>query len=250
MNPAKKLKLISSILLMLHSVCVATEAYAEPAKPNPAAAQLQKAQGMLRQLSQEKVSLEAEKTAFLDKIKQLEAEVAKIAPLQAEVERYKAELSSAQATNTSLQSNVQSMQTQAGKAAQRERNLDSKLQETVAQAELIDKDNQLLVASVQEREQWIKQCGEKNQKLVEANLELVGKYKAKGFWDKVADAEPFTGIGQVKTENLEQDYQYKLEDLKTLSFTGTVDAQATGDQGGVNKTNAPDMSAGQNAEHK
>jgi chromosome segregation ATPase len=250
MTSPKQLKLTVTLLLMLHTMCVATIAYAEPAKPNPAAAQLQKAQGMLRQLSQEKVSLEAEKTAFLYKIKQLEAEVAKIAPLQVEVDRYKAELKAVQASNASLQTNVQSMQTQASKAAQRERNLDGKLQETVAQAELIDKDNQLLVASVQEREQWIKQCGEKNQKLVEANLELVGKYKAKGFWDKVVNVEPFTGIGQVKTENLEQEYQFKLEDLKTLSFTNNLDGQTASDLGAVNNKSLSESSAEKKTENQ
>ncbi|MEQ1530621.1 MAG: hypothetical protein ABL925_15000 [Methylococcales bacterium] len=220
------------IVAVLWAVIWSADSYAELPKQNAAAAQaLQKAQGMLRQLSQEKISLQAEKNALQERVKQLEVEAAKLGPLPTELERQKTRLAAAQAANAGLQTNLQN---QAGKAAERERVLHSKLQEIVAQAELIQKDNQLLVAGMQEREQWIKQCVEKNQKLLVVNQELLDKYQDKGFWHKVADLEPFTGIGHVHTETAVQDYRFKLEDLKTVAFRSGAELT----QSGPNDTNA------------
>jgi hypothetical protein len=208
---------------LLTALCGGKSSFAEPPKQNAASAQaLQKAQGMLRQLSQEKVSLQAENTGLKERLKQLETEANKLAPLQAELEQYRANLLNAQNANAGLQN---SMQAQAGRAAEKEQLLHQKLQETVAQAKLIQNDNQLLVAAVQEREQWIKQCAEKNLKLVEVNQELVGKFQQKGFWDMVANVEPLTGIGKVETQNTAQEYQFKLDDLKTVSFTSAAGGQ-------------------------
>ncbi|MCX7099565.1 MAG: hypothetical protein NTV43_16860 [Methylococcales bacterium] len=228
-NPSKyPLKAIGFFACSLLVLAIwSKDSPAEP-KANPAAAQaLQKTQGMLRQLNQEKQALLAEKTAMETKLKQLETEVLKLPPLQAQldaltaqVDTAKASLATAQQTNTTLQTHLQS---QSSKAQQREQDLQRQLQETISQAELIQKDNELLAAGMQEREQWIKQCGEKNQKLFSVNSELVQKYQEKGFWDKVADMEPLTGIGKVQTENVAEEYQYKLEDLKTLSFTSEVE---------------------------
>lgn len=214
MNAKKSLNLI--VLVFWAAGCLA-----EPAKQNAAAAQaLQKTQGMLRQLNQEKLALQTEKTELEAKVKQLEAEAAKLPALQAQLDAATLGLASAQTSNTQLQASLESQTT---RAQEREQNLQHKLQETITQAELIQKDNELLAAGMQEREQWIKQCGDKNKQLLEVNAQLVQKYQDKGFWDKVADMEPLIGIGKVQTENVAEEYQYKLEDLKTLSFTSEVE---------------------------
>lgn len=100
-----------------------------------------------------------------------------------------------------------------------------KIKEIVAQAKKIQGDNLLLVEAVKEREQWIGQCAQKNQAMLETNGELVRFYQDKGFWDKVGDLEPLTGIGKVNTENTVQDYQFKLRDLKVTPFESELPAQ-------------------------
>jgi DNA repair exonuclease SbcCD ATPase subunit len=187
-------------------------------KQNDAAAQaLRKAQGMLRQLSEEKAALEAEKKALADEAEKLRGEVARLEPLKGQVEQYRAGLENSRNTNGALQEQLQ-------RAGTRERNLQDRLKEIVAQAKAIQNDNQLLVAAVREREKWIGQCADNNKALIAANGEMLDKYRNKGFWDKLAEAEPFTGIGQVDAENAAEAYQFRLQDLKVTPFEAEPDA--------------------------
>jgi chromosome segregation ATPase len=193
-------------------------ARAEAPKQDAALQQvLRKAQGALRQLSQEKAQLETDKAALAEQVKKLEAQVQKLEPLQGEVERQKSAAASLQAANSGLEG-------QLGSSRQRESQLHAKLQDIVTKAKQIQADNLHLVEAVKEREQWISQCGIKNADLQKTGGELIERYKAKGFWDKVGEVEPFTGIGKVKTENLEQDYRYKLQDLKVTPFESQAQA--------------------------
>lgn len=192
---------------------------AEPAKQDAAVQQvLRKAQGALRQLSEEKAKLEAdnaalqqEKTALQAQAAKLEAAVKQLEPLQGEVEKQKAAAAALQAANADLQGQI------AG-GRQREEGLHGKLKNTVGQARKIQADNLLLVQAVKEREEWIGQCRQKNADLLAANEELLQRYQDKGFWDKLAEAEPLTGIGKVKAENAAQDYHFKLQDLQATPF--------------------------------
>jgi chromosome segregation ATPase len=211
--------LVLAQLAFLAAVLASGSAGAEPKGQDAALQQvLRKAQGVVRQLTQEKAALEAEKAAWLgeksaleEKLKALEAEIKKLAPLRGEVERYKSSLESLQSSKTSLES-------QLNEGRQKEQNLLHKHQETIAKAREIQADNQLLVEAVKERERWIEQCGQRNQELLAANRELLEKYKAKGFWEKLGDLEPLTGLSQVQTENAAEEYRYKLEHLKATPF--------------------------------
>lgn len=181
-------------------------------KHNDAAAQaLRKAQGMLRQLSEEKAALEAEKKALADEAEKLHSEVARLEPLKGQVEQYRAGLESSRNANGSLQEQLQ-------RAGSRERSLQDKLKEIIAQAKTIQSDNQLLVAAVQEREKWIGQCSSNNKSLIAVNREILDKYRDKGFLDKLVEAEPFTGIGRVESENVAENYHFQLQDLKVTPF--------------------------------
>lgn len=68
-----------------------------------------------------------------------------------------------------------------------------------------------------EQMQAIDRCVGNNNKLFEINIELLSAYEKKGVWDSVTQAEPFSGLTQVQIENLVDDYQYKLEDLRVES---------------------------------
>jgi len=65
-----------------------------------------------------------------------------------------------------------------------------------------------------EQTQAIDRCVGNNKKLFDINLELLSAYEKKGVWDSVTQAEPFSGLSQVQVENLVDDYQYNLEDLR------------------------------------
>lgn len=215
----------SLLLLCLAAMAGSLEIQAAPKQSDAAAQALRKAQGMLRQLSEEKAALEAEKKALADEAEKLRGEITRLEPLKGQVDQYKTGLESSQSANAALQEQLQ-------RAGTRERNLQGKLKEIAAQAKAIQNDNQLLVASVQEREKWIGQCSANNQALIAVNREIIDKYRNKGFWDKLAEAEPFTGIGQVEAENVAEAYQFRLQDLKVTPFESELKAAAGEADGG------------------
>jgi chromosome segregation ATPase len=221
---------LAGLLLLSALGCGYQTAGAEP-KTNDGSAAIKKAQGIIRQLTQEKAALEEEKTVLLTektaqeaKLNSLDEAVKKLLPLQGEVERYKSGLESVKST----------LEAQLSQERQRQQALLQKHNEVVAKAKEIHGDNQVLVQAVQEREQWIEQCGERNKKLRTVNSDILGKYKEKGLWQQLAELDPLTGIGKVETETAVEDYKYKLQQLKTTPFQGQVEPAAAG-SGDVNR---------------
>jgi predicted nucleic acid-binding Zn-ribbon protein len=54
-------------------------------------------------------------------------------------------------------------------------------------------------------------CEKKNSELYRISSELMDKYQAKGIWQSMRQAEPFTQIEKVKLENLLQEYRDKAD---------------------------------------
>jgi chromosome segregation ATPase len=187
---------------------------AEP-KTSDGSAAIKKAQGMLRQLNQEKAALQAEKAELLKQtteqdtqIKSLETSVKKLQPLQGEVERYK----------SSLENVRGSLETQLSEEKQRQQLLVQKNNEIVTKAKAIRDDNTLLVQAVQERERWIGECSHRNKDLQTAYNDMLSKYLDKGLWQQLVELDPLTGIGKVGTEAVIEEYRYKLQQLKVTPF--------------------------------
>jgi chromosome segregation ATPase len=201
------------MILLLHGAT----ALAAPKQESAGQQAFKKAQGVVRQLTEEKQALETEKTGLLEQVKKLESIVKQLEPLQGEVQLHKTQAETLRSSNGTLA-------TQLLGEREKQQNLQRKIKEIVAEAKLIQNDNQLLVTAIAERERWIKQCADKNRQLVEANQALVGKYQDKGFWDKLAEIEPFTGIGKVESQTTAETYQFKLEDLKVTDFASETDA--------------------------
>ena len=208
-------------LLVLICLLHGADACAAPKQETPEQQAYKKAQGVVRQVTEEKRALETEKAGLLEQVKKLESAVKQLEPLQGEVQLHKTQAETLRNANSALEAQLSS---QRGK----EQDLHQKLKDIVAQAKLIQNDNQLLVSAVKERGQWIDQCSDKNRQLVEANQALLGKYLDQGFWDKLAETEPFTGIARVDTQNTVESYQFKLEDLKVTVFSDGADAPRQG----------------------
>jgi chromosome segregation ATPase len=202
---------IFSLVVSLLCIGLATAA----PKANDGSAAIKKAQGVIRQLTQEKAALEAEKTELLNqktdqdnKIKSLEGNVKKLQPLQGEVERYK----------TTLENVRSSLESQLSQEKQHFQELLQKHNDVVTKAKAIRDDNGLLVQAVQEREKWITECGRRNRDLHKEYLGVLGKYKRKGLWQELTELDPLTGIGKVETETNVEDYKYRLQQLKLTPF--------------------------------
>jgi predicted RNase H-like nuclease (RuvC/YqgF family) len=172
---------------------------------------LRKAQGMLRQLGQEKADLEAQNLKLQEQVKVLEAKVRDLAALENEVRQQKAGLEDMRGRNSALERRL-------GEDADRLRSLAEKQRGTAAELRRYQRDNGLLVKAVAERTRWIEECTGKNADLLAANRELLGKYRGKGVWDTLKRAEPFTGLAGVKEENEVQEFRFKLEDLEVTPW--------------------------------
>jgi hypothetical protein len=186
---------------------------------------MKKAQGLIRQLSQDKTTLEAEKavwqaekTASLQekaaletKLKMLLEAVRTLQPLLGEVERYKA----------GLESMKNAFDKQVDLDRQNQQVLVQKHNEMIGKANAIYADNQLLVQAVRERETWIEQCSTANHKLRAASVELLDKYRGRGLFQQLGELEPLTGLGQIETETTIEEYKYQLKQLQITPFKVT-----------------------------
>jgi chromosome segregation ATPase len=203
---------------------------AEPKGQDAAVQQvLRKAQGVVRQLTEEKAALETEKVTLLGQKTALETqnsalEAEKTALLK-EKTNLESRLKKTEETLKPLQplpaklkrceAGVESLQTELMETRSRER-------AAIQAGQAIESDNRLLLDAVKEREVWINACGRRNQDLLNAGREAIARYSEKGFWDKAIDAEPLTGIGKVRTEDAAQAYRYKIEHLKVAPFQAEV----------------------------
>jgi septal ring factor EnvC (AmiA/AmiB activator) len=208
----------------------ADTALAEPPKGGGDAAVVQtlrKAQGMLRQLGQEKAELEAknaELEAQIKTLKALEAKAAQVEPLQNQLNQAKASLEALQGSHASLQQQLGTQTSRLQTAGEQQRKTSGELART-------RRDNQLLVNAVKERSHWIEDCAGKNQALVRANREILEKLGSRDFWDSFKEGEPLTGLGAVGKENAVQEFHYTLDDLEVTPWKESAAPSAAADAG-------------------
>lgn len=248
----KNMSSLGALFLLVFPFLLTPSAMAEPAKGGADAGlaqSLRKAQGMLRQLSQEKADLEAKVQGLDEQVKKLEPLNAqlqvKLKEAQAALEAEDKTVKTLQMEKAALEKNKvtlsgQITQLKEGIATQREhieqqneqlRSAAEQIDATNAELEKNREDNQLMVNAVKERTRWIEDCSNKNRSLVKFQGELIKKYDSDGLWDKVKNAEPLTGIGRVSRENAVQDFQYKLQDLIVTPWKEP--ASATGATGQI-----------------
>lgn len=208
-----------SILTLVLAASFSPSTFAAQPKQSDAAQQaLKKAQGVLKQLNEEKAALETEKNALAQENSALQVQISKLETALKQIPSLQSEIATHKSAADALRNSNGALSSQLSRSQANERELNKKLQETVAQAKLIQSDNLTLVSAVQERERWIGRCGEKNRDVIAAANELSAKIQSKSVWATLSEIEPFTGIGNVATQNTLQDYQFKLEDLKVTPF--------------------------------
>jgi chromosome segregation ATPase len=117
-------------------------------------------------------------------------------------------------------------QLQASAAAQAE--LTRKLEDASRQLTALTTQHHDTVGQLASRESELKQvrqdleqskaagasCEAKNLQLYEYFQELLNRYQKKGVWAALSQKEPFTGLKEVSTENVVQEYREKLKSQK------------------------------------
>lgn len=177
---------------------------------------LRQAQAQLQKLSAERNALQkqnAELTA------QLAEQDKRIKELEAAAKQRDGELTQAQGANEQLRARVE-------RDSERYKDLSERNSQTNETLQTAQADIQLLHNAVQEREHWIAACQAKNDGMFKANMELLAAYRDKSAWDALKQNDPVTGLGAIRVENAVQEYQFRLEDLRTVKFAPETEAQA------------------------
>ncbi|MFT3930559.1 MAG: hypothetical protein QM709_09730 [Spongiibacteraceae bacterium] len=187
--------LLRFFLLIILALCESTVAFAQDANSQKA---LQKAQFMLRQATAEKAELQTQ-----------------VADLKQQVDKLTRELESTKSGAVSAQQrNEQKFTTSMAEWKQHSSAMSDELRATKEQLKEQSTQRKLLEEKLQDESKSFTACYANNQKLYEINRQLLTRYADKGIVDVIKQREPFTGVAQVEIENMAQDYQYQLDDLK------------------------------------
>ncbi|MBL6749565.1 MAG: hypothetical protein ISP90_03550 [Nevskia sp.] len=81
-------------------------------------------------------------------------------------------------------------------------------------------------AQFQDADTRLKACSADNASLVDISNELLQRYKSKGLWGAIADAEPVTGLHRVELEKAAQAYHGRIVDA-TVAPPGGAPAPAS-----------------------
>ena len=211
--------LMAALLLMAASF----SAVAETARRDGGDDALRKAQYLLRQLSAEQERLKTENAKLQTEIEDLKAENGR---LETSLGEQESALARSRKNTESLIERVKSDGEKYRRLIDRYREKLRELRETQFKAAYLEQ-------AVTERNQWIETCRTNNDELYAVNGELLKRYENRGFFDLLANAEPVTGLARVRTENVVEDYRYKLDDLKVLEFTESASApgsETSGDE--------------------
>ena len=181
---------------------------------------------MMQGMEQEKAALASEKNSLSEQVKSLNEQIRDLKNSSTSVSRKKdarvgeleKELLSAKEENLSLSSKLKitqsSLEDLMAKSRESFQNLQKDHQTSVEQGDECKSKLQALASSVSRQSQSIEMCEKKNTALYELNVEILNRYKKKGVWSALFQAEPFTQIKKVEMENIVQEYKEKLDSQK------------------------------------
>lgn len=129
---------------------------------------------------------------------------------QAEVARLKAELEELNRKHTGARKN-----SDAALAKSRESitALSADMQQTTQNLRRTESERSLLQETLVGQAQQLEACESNNVKLLQVNRDLLEQYEKKGLFDSFMQREPITGLKGVELENIVQDYQDRLDRL-------------------------------------
>lgn len=197
---------IGFCLLVGMTMELSAQTPADPAKLQQA---LNRAQGLLRQVGQQKATLEvdlAKKTAELGGLKK------KLRLAETQLEETTLDLESSERAGERTSAHLQ-------RAEETLKKTRGKLQEVVERYKELNKlqqrteaERQMLAANLENTEAELKDAEGKNLALYKTNMELVDLYRNKTPLTGALQLEPFTGLKNVEVQNRIQDYEYQMFD--------------------------------------
>lgn len=170
---------------------------------------LKRAQYMLRQLTRDNQELES-------KLARLEDEKAS---LEAEAEGLSAELDATEARLDGSREQIGELVARIRSDVEKYQELRARYLETARELQQANRDNAFLVQAVQEREEWVGRCQERNADLLAAGQEILDRFKTLAL----GETEGIFGFERVRLENEVQRLRFRLEDLQVTQFVPARD---------------------------
>jgi chromosome segregation ATPase len=163
----------------------------------------------LQQLANERTALQAENSKLKGEVEKASKERDSLREAQESIARrsrgVEAELAKAVSDRARLEGDL-------AQERSRVQEVVTRLRETALTLKDIETQGELARRSLATREQELKVCVDRNQKLIALNTEVLNRFEDLGFWSAVAKREPFTRLKRVELENLADGYRDTARD--------------------------------------
>ncbi len=177
---------------------------------------------MMQSMEQEKAVLASEKNSLSGQVESLNKKISDLKNSSESVSRKKDarvvalenELLVVKESNLNLSSKLQTTQGSLEELTAKHQTSLQSLQASVEQGDEYKAKFQESASNVSRQSQLIEICEKKNTVLYEMNVDILDRYKKKGVWSALLQAEPFTQIKKVEINNILQEYKEKLDDQK------------------------------------
>ncbi|MEQ1592648.1 MAG: hypothetical protein ABL892_09695 [Thiobacillaceae bacterium] len=218
---ARKRALSVVLLLCLTGTALHAEATDKSSREREA---LRRMQQQLSQVQGQVGALEEEKTRMADDLDKAQKSSKSV---ESKAERLQRELGAGKRQQVSLTKELtvtrEELATTTQRLAETQKALSetsNKLTDTTRTLQQTDAEKRNLESIKQRNERDIASCERKNVALYELGRSLMYRFENKSCAETLAQKEPFTGLKQVETENLLEEYRDKLDDQKLIKPPG------------------------------
>ncbi len=205
--------LITLVLLLL-TVGVPETCFAEANIENAGRA-LAKAQVLLKQINAQKIAAESELAALkleaADKDKQLAGLKSDLKTSKAAVSDTTASLHAAEQKGTGLSNDLERTKDKLDKAYEKLKELGDKYKSTTMTLRETESARAGLETDLESTKAELRDSEKKNLELYKLNRDMVSHFSNEGLVSRLVRSEAVTGLGQIKTETLLQEYEGKLD---------------------------------------
>jgi septal ring factor EnvC (AmiA/AmiB activator) len=179
--------------------------------PDPAQLQqaLARAQGLLRQLGQQKQQLEVEAAKLKGELAAAEKRLRKA---ELDIEDKTASLAVAEASGKRSASALERTQGRLDQTTAKLKEVIGRYKETAGQLRQTQFEKEQLEVALAGTTQALRDAEASNLELYRDNREILELYRNKSGWAGLLQREPVTGLKSVEIENVIEEYQYKMYD--------------------------------------
>ena len=204
-------RFISTLLLTGALVTLLPATAQQAADPAQLQEALNRAQGLLRQLSQQRTQLEADLIKRQTELVKTEKSLAREKRDREELE---IELELANRNQRSTSGKLERTEARLAKVEARLQEVVDKYKELAALHRSTVQEKDSLEINLADTQANLDDARVRNEDLFQANSELIDRLTSKGRWDDLLQREPLTGIKHVEMENVAQEYRFRNEDQR------------------------------------